>query len=87
MPVGALTDVTHPEPSSVIKSAGSNPGSGKERADMQDEKGQTTTEYGLILMIVSIAVIGILVVAAGSLNELYTTAGDAVHTAVENILA
>ncbi len=52
---------------------------------MQDEKGQTTTEYGLIMMIVSIAVIGILVIAAGSLNDLYTTAGDAVHAAAENI--
>ncbi len=52
---------------------------------MQDEKGQTTTEYGLIMMIVSTAVIGILVIAAGSLNDLYTTAGDAVHAAAENI--
>jgi Flp pilus assembly pilin Flp len=54
---------------------------------MQDEKGQTTTEYGLLLMLVSIAVIGVMVVAAGSLNDLYQTAGDAVHTAVEKVLA
>ena len=53
---------------------------------MQDEKGQTTTEYGLILVIVSVAVIGILVIAAGSVNDLYTTASDAVHNAVETVL-
>ncbi len=53
---------------------------------MHDEKGQTTTEYGLILMIVSIAAIGVLVIAAGSLQGLYQGAADAVHTAVDNVL-
>jgi Flp pilus assembly pilin Flp len=52
---------------------------------MQNEKGQTTTEYGLILMIVSIAVIGVLVVAAGSLANLYQDASNLVHTAVESV--
>jgi Flp pilus assembly pilin Flp len=54
---------------------------------MQNEKGQTTTEYGLILMIVSVAIIGIMVIAAGSLNELNQGTGDVVHTAVEKVLA
>jgi Flp pilus assembly pilin Flp len=54
---------------------------------MQNEKGQTTTEYGLILMIVSVAVLVIMVVAAGSLQDLYQGAGDVVHTAVEQVIA
>lgn len=54
---------------------------------MQSEKGQTTTEYGLILMIVSVAVIAVMVIATGSLVELYQGAGDVVHTAVEKVIA
>jgi Flp pilus assembly pilin Flp len=54
---------------------------------MQNEKGQTTTEYGLILMIVSVAVLVIMVVAAGSLMGLYQGAEDAVHAAVEKVIA
>jgi Flp pilus assembly pilin Flp len=53
---------------------------------MQDERGQTTTEYGLIAMIVSVAVIAVLVVAAGSLSELYTDASEIVHAAVEKVI-
>lgn len=54
---------------------------------MQNEKGQTTTEYGLILMIVSVAVMAIMVVAVGSLENLYQGAGDVVHAAVEKVIA
>jgi Flp pilus assembly pilin Flp len=57
------------------------------RAEMQNEKGQTTTEYGLLVMIVSIAVIGILALTAGSLQDLYQGAGDVVHAAVEKVIA
>jgi Flp pilus assembly pilin Flp len=57
------------------------------RAGMQNQRGQTTTEYGLILMIVSVAIIGIMLVAAGSLHELCQGAGDVVHQAVEQVLA
>ncbi len=54
---------------------------------MHDENGQTTTEYGLILMILSIAVIDILAVAAGSLNGLYQDAATAVHAVAESVSA
>ena len=54
---------------------------------MNSEQGQTTTEYGLILMIVSIAVIGIMLMAAGNLLDLYQGASDLVHTAVESVSA
>jgi Flp pilus assembly pilin Flp len=57
------------------------------RAGMQNQRGQTTTEYGLILMVVSVAIIGIMLVAAGSLHELYQGASDVVHQAVEQVLA
>lgn len=53
---------------------------------MRREAGQTTTEYGLILMIVSVAVLGILTIAAGSLTELYQSASDAVGSAVDSVL-
>ena len=53
---------------------------------MHNQEGQTTTEYGLILMIVSVAIIGIMLVAAGSFHELYQGAGDVVHTAVEKVI-
>ena len=52
-----------------------------------NEKGQTTTEYGLILMIVSVAIIGVMVITAGSLHDLYQGAGDVVHAAVEKVMA
>jgi len=52
---------------------------------MNNEQGQTTTEYGLILMIVSIAIIGVMVLAAGSLNDLYQNAATLVQNAVESV--
>jgi Flp pilus assembly pilin Flp len=54
---------------------------------MQNEKGQTTTEYGLILMIVSVAVVGILVIAAGDLTDLYRNAANLVHNVAESVSA
>jgi Flp pilus assembly pilin Flp len=54
---------------------------------MHDERGQTTTEYGLILMIVSVAVIAIMLVGAGSLTELYQDTGSVVHAAVEKVIS
>jgi Flp pilus assembly pilin Flp len=52
---------------------------------MNNEKGQTTTEYGLILMIVSVAVIGIMLIAVGNLTDLYENAATLVHNAVESV--
>ena len=49
---------------------------------MRHEHGQTTTEYGLILVIFSIAVLVVLGVVAGSVNDLYTHAAALVHNAV-----
>jgi Flp pilus assembly pilin Flp len=52
---------------------------------MENEKGQTTTEYGLILMIVSIAVIAVLAVAVGNLTSLFQNAGTLVHNAIASV--
>ena len=48
---------------------------------MQNESGQTTTEYGLILVLLSIAAIAVLSVVAGSVNELYSDAELLIRTA------
>jgi Flp pilus assembly pilin Flp len=52
---------------------------------MKNEKGQTTTEYGLILMIVSVAVIAVMAIAVGSVTDLYTHAATLVHNAVQSV--
>jgi Flp pilus assembly pilin Flp len=39
---------------------------------MQSESGQTTTELGLILVLVSVVAIAVLGIVAGSVNELYS---------------
>jgi len=54
---------------------------------MQDEKGQTTTEYGLILVILSIAVLFVMATVAGSVTGLYQDTADLVHTAVESVIS
>jgi Flp pilus assembly pilin Flp len=56
------------------------------RAGMQNEKGQTTTEYGLILVILSIAVLVVMATVAGSVTELYQDAAGLVHTALESVI-
>ena len=53
---------------------------------LNDERGQTTTEYGLILVILSIAAIGVLSIAAGSVVDLYQDASGLVGTAIDSVL-
>jgi Flp pilus assembly pilin Flp len=52
---------------------------------MQNENGQTNIEYGLVLMIVSIAIIGVMMLTVGNLTELYEHASTLVHNAVESV--
>jgi Flp pilus assembly pilin Flp len=54
---------------------------------MNAEAGQTTTEYGLILMILSIAVLLVMATVATSVTDLYQDAADLVHIAVEAVLS
>ena len=54
---------------------------------MNSESGQTTTEYGLILVIFSIALIVVLGVIAGSVNELFTDTEALIKEAVDKAFA
>ncbi len=49
---------------------------------MDRESGQTTIEYGLVLVIFSIAVIAMFAVVAGSVTELYSDAQTLIHEAI-----
>jgi Flp pilus assembly pilin Flp len=48
----------------------------------KSERGQTNVEYGLILVIVSIAVVAVLALAAGSVIDLYENASTLVSALV-----
>lgn len=42
----------------------------------KNEEGQAMTEYGLIIAVIAVAVIGVLTTMSGSLNSLFTTVSD-----------
>ena len=54
---------------------------------MNSESGQTTTEYGLILVIFSIAVIVVLGVIAGSVNDMFTDSEALIRDAIDKVMA
>lgn len=45
-----------------------------------DEEGQGMVEYGLIIAIVSIAVIGALIILSGGLDQIFNDANTALRT-------
>ena len=53
---------------------------------MQDEKGQTTTEYGLMFIVLSIAVVLVRATVAGSVTDLYQDAAGLIQAAVESVI-
>jgi Flp pilus assembly pilin Flp len=54
---------------------------------MNSEAGQTTTEYGLILVVFSIAVIVVLGVIAGSVSDLFTDTEAIIRTEIDKVFA
>jgi pilus assembly protein Flp/PilA len=53
----------------------------KMKALLTEEQGQGMTEYGLVLGIIAVAVVGILVAMRTKITTLFTTAKDALTTA------
>lgn len=51
------------------------------RALVKDEEGASAVEYGLILGLIAVAIVGILVIMGGSLTDIFTTASDELGTA------
>lgn len=51
-------------------------------ANRREENGQTTTEYGLIISIVAIAVVAGILLTAGSLVTFYDKVVDTINTYV-----
>jgi len=49
---------------------------------LKSEAGQTTTELGLILVILSIAALAVVSIVAGSVNDLYSHAESLIHEAI-----
>jgi pilus assembly protein Flp/PilA len=43
----------------------------------RDEKGATAVEYGLLVGLIAVVIIGAVLTLGGKLNDLFTTIGDA----------
>jgi Flp pilus assembly pilin Flp len=50
-------------------------------SNLQSEAGQTNTEYGFVLVIFSIALIGLLVFVAGNVTDFYENVAELVRWA------
>lgn len=53
----------------------------KMKALVTEEKGQGMTEYGLVLGVIAIAVVGILVALKGQITTLFQNVSDALKSA------
>jgi Flp pilus assembly pilin Flp len=54
---------------------------------MHSETGQATTEYALLLIVVSVVIIGAMLAGSQSLLDLYQDAEDVVQAAIESVTA
>jgi pilus assembly protein Flp/PilA len=54
------------------------------RALVKDEEGASAVEYGLILGLIAVAIVGILVIMGGSLKDIFGSASDELSTAAGN---
>jgi pilus assembly protein Flp/PilA len=54
------------------------------RALVKDEEGASAVEYGLILGLIAVAIVGILVIMGGSLQDIFGNASDELGAAAGN---
>jgi Flp pilus assembly pilin Flp len=52
---------------------------------IRDEAGQTTTEYGLLLGFLGLAVVATLALMRGNIGSLFNKANDSLNNAANNI--
>jgi pilus assembly protein Flp/PilA len=57
----------------------------KFKALLKDEKGQGMTEYGLVLGLIAVAVVGALIALRGYIVELFTGVSGTVGDAVDSV--
>ncbi len=51
------------------------------KAFVQDESGATAIEYGLIVALIAVIIVGAITTLGGNLKTAFTKGGDAVNTA------